>query len=186
MKAFIDGLRSKNAIVLDTETTGIDNRAEVLQIGIVSLDGGEIFSSLVKPARARRWDEAMTVHGISPADVMDAPTIVHLAEQLQQILEGRFVAIYNAKFDMRMLWQSIQANQANSQYHWLHQLDTACVMEAYAAYWGQRDRRYGGYKWQSLTNACRQQGVRVVGAHDALGDARLTAALLQAVAQKLG
>ena len=69
MKAFIEELREENALVLDTETTGLDNRAEILQIGIVSLEGEEIFNSYVKPARAKRWDEAMRVHGIKPADV---------------------------------------------------------------------------------------------------------------------
>ncbi len=172
--------------MLDTETTGLDNRAEVLQIGIVTLDGEEVFNSLVKPSRIRRWDQAMSVHGISPTDVRNAPTIGKLAGQLQEILEGRCLAIYNAKFDMRMLWQSIRAGKANQQYQWLHDLDYACVMEAYAMYWGQRSRRYGGYKWQSLSNACRQQGVRVAGAHDALNDAVMTAALMRAIDNKLG
>lgn len=186
MKAFIEGLRKKNALVLDTETTGLDNRAEVLQIAITSLNGVEIFNSLVKPMRVQRWDEAMRVHGISPNQVKDAPTIGDLAEQLKEIMAGRTVAIYNAKFDMRLLWQSIEAGKAGERFRWLQNLDAVCVMEAYAAYWGERNYRYGGYRWQSLGNACRQQGVRIVGAHDALGDAKMTAALMRAIADKAG
>ena len=86
---------------------------------------------------------------------------------------------------MRMLWQSIDAANADDQYRWLDFLDYECVMEAYAAYWGQRNRRYGGYKWQSLSNACRQQGVKVVDAHSAVGDAKLTAALIRKIEAKL-
>ena len=57
-------------------------------------------------------------------------------------------------------------------------------MKAYAQYYGQRNTRYGGYRWQSLTKACQQQRVRVSNAHDALGDARLTAALIRAIEKK--
>ena len=186
MKAFIDQLRQSNAVILDTETTGLDNKAEILQIGIVSLEGETLFNSYVKPAKARRWDDAMRVHGIAWSDVQDAPTISQFAQKLKTIMNGRAVAIYNADFDTRILRQSIKADNASGQFPWLNNQQWRCVMKAYAAYWGQRDRRYGSYKWQSLSNACRQQGVKVTDAHDALGDARLTAALIRSIEKKLG
>ncbi len=183
MKEFIKKLRGENALVLDTETTGLDNRAEIVQIGIASLEGEELFNSFLKPARARSWSDAQRVHGIAPADVKDAPTIGELAEPLKRIVHGRPLAIYNAKFDMKMLWQSIKAANATAQYQWLYDVNYECVMVEYAAYWGQRGRY--GYKWQRLGNACQQQGVRVVAAHDALGDAKLTAALIRAIEKNL-
>jgi DNA polymerase III epsilon subunit-like protein len=184
MKEFIAELREGDALILDTETSGLNNKAEILQIGIVSLEGEALFNSKVKPAKARRWDEAMRVHGIAWSDVKDAPSIGQLAEQLKKIIYDRLVAIYNADFDTRMLWQSIKADGASSSYQWLHEQDWECVMQAYAEYWGQWNSRYGSYKWQSLTNACRQQGVKIVDAHDALGDARLTAALIRTIEKK--
>lgn len=45
MKAFIKQLRQDNALILDTETTVLDCRAELLQIGIVSLEGEPLFNS---------------------------------------------------------------------------------------------------------------------------------------------
>ena len=185
MKDFIEELRETNAVVLDTETTGLDSNAEILQIGIVSLEGEELFNSLVKPAKARRWDEAMRVHGIAWSDVKDSPTIGQAAEQLKQIMNGRAVAIYNAEFDTRILWQSIKADGAATPYRWMRDQDWECVMEAYAEYWGQWNSRYGSFTWQSLANACRQQGVKVVDAHDALGDAQLTASLIRRIEKKL-
>ena len=184
MKKFIVELRKRNAVVLDTETTGLNNRAEILQIGIVSLEGETLFNSLVKPAKAKRWDEALRVHGIAPPDVQDAPSIGELSQELEKIMSGRTVAIYNADFDTRMLWQSVRANTADKRFRWMGEQNWRCVMKAYAAYWGEPGR-YGSYKWQSLTKACHQQGVKVVDAHDALGDARLTAALIRTVERKL-
>lgn len=183
MKEFIKELRAKNALVLDTETTGLDNRAEILQIGIVSMDGEELFSSLVKPVRAKSWPEAMRVHKIAPAYVQNAPTIGELTGELERVMHGRSTAIYNADFDSRMLWQSVRANGADRSFRWMGDQKWECVMKAYAAYWGQRGRY--GYKWQSLSNACRQQGVKVANAHDALGDAKLTAALIRVIEKKL-
>lgn len=186
MRRLIEALRNGNGVVLDTETTGVDGRAEVLQIGIVSLEGEELYYSLVRPVRARRWDEAMRIHGISPADVRGAPTIGQLAESLKRIMHGRPVAVYNADFDSRMLWQSISADRADDHFVWLRDQQWACVMKAYARFWGQRERRYGNYRWQKLSAACRQQGVHIVDAHDALGDALLTAAVIRAVEQRIG
>ncbi len=45
MKAFIKQLRQDNALILDTETTVLGCRAELLQIGIVSLEGEPLFNS---------------------------------------------------------------------------------------------------------------------------------------------
>jgi DNA polymerase-3 subunit epsilon len=185
MKEFIEELRETNALVLDTETTGLDSNAEILQIGIVSIEGETLFNSFVKPARARRWNDAMRVHGIGWSDVKEAPSIGQQAEVLKKIMAGRPIAIYNADFDTRILRQSIKADKASSSYQWLHNQDWECVMQAYAEYWGQWNSRYGSYKWQSLIDACRQQGVKVVNAHNALGDARLTAALLRSIEKKL-
>jgi len=55
-------------------------------------------------------------------------------------------------------------------------------MRQYAGFYGQPGSR--GYRWQSLSKACTQQKIPVVAAHDALGDCRLTLALLQAMAKE--
>ena len=185
MKAFIERLRKHDALILDTETTGLGQRAEILQIGMVTLDGEALFHSYVRPVKVKRWDEARRVHGISWSDVQDAPTMGELGQALEPLMQGRLTAVYNADFDKRMLWQSVRADSADGRFVWLRQQEWQCVMKAYAAYWGQRSR-YGGFRWQSLSNACRQQGVRVAGAHDALADAKLTAALIRSIENKVG
>lgn len=185
MKNLIRSLRKSNALILDTETTGLDGRAEILQIGIVNLEGDELLNTFVRPAKARRWPEAQRIHGLSWTDVKDAPTISELAPQLQDLLQDNLVAIYNADYDTRILRQSVKAANAQQQFHWLETANWPCVMKAYAQFYGQRNTRYGGFRWQKLENACRQQRVRVNNAHDALADAQMTAALIRAIEQKL-
>jgi DNA polymerase-3 subunit epsilon len=58
-----------------------------------------------------------------------------------------------------------------------------CAMEAYAEFWGEWNDYHGNYRWQKLATACRQQGIGVVNAHDAMGDARMTLALLAKLAE---
>ncbi len=185
MKTFIQKLRRSNALILDTETTGMDNQAEILQIAIVNLDGEELLNSLVRPSKARRWPDAQRVHGLSWPDVKNAPGINELAPQLQDLLENSLVAIYNADYDTRVLRQSIKAAQAQNRFRWLKTGNWPCVMKAYAQYYGERNYRYGGYRWQKLEKACRQQKVRVANTHDALADAQMTAALIRAIEKNL-
>jgi DNA polymerase III epsilon subunit-like protein len=90
----------------------------------------------------------MSVHGISWEDVKEAPAIDQLANTLKHILDGRLVAIYNADFDTRLLRQSIRIAGATEAYEWFLDQDWEWerVMKVYAEFWGERNRRYGGYR----------------------------------------
>ena len=56
-------------------------------------------------------------------------------------------------------------------------------MKAYAQFHGQFDLKRRTYSYQKLGEACRQQKIPVVQAHDALSDARMTLALLRKMAE---
>ena len=90
--------------VLDTETTGLDPLLdEILEIAIVDENGDVLLNSLVRPTRNTSWPEAQRIHGISPADVANAPTLEELAQQIHDSVEKRKVVIYNAEFDAEFL-----------------------------------------------------------------------------------
>lgn len=96
----------KNKIVfLDTETTGLDDDAQVVEIAIVNADGAVIFESYVKPTVSVN-PEAQAVHGIGPEKLASAPTWPEIAEQVRAALEGKTVVIFNADFDTRILLQT--------------------------------------------------------------------------------
>lgn len=60
---------------LDTETIGLAaGFDEILQIGLVDEAGNVLLDTLVRPTRRTEWPEAEKIHGITPADVADAPT----------------------------------------------------------------------------------------------------------------
>lgn len=169
-------------VVLDTETTGLGNVDEILQIAVVDSDGRVLLNSLVRPCVAERWPEATRVHGITPEMVAESPPFSDIVEELRDALAGRVVCIYNADYDVRMLKQSARA--AGVDANWIGDLKTVDIMEPYAEYWGDWHEYYGNYRWQPLTKACRQQRVEISDAHSALGDCLMTLELLRAVSTK--
>lgn len=169
-------LLAQKPLYLDTETTGLDDRAEIVEIAILDHDGTPLFESLVKPRYPIPADAAR-IHGISNAAVASAPTWGDLWPQIEPILQGRMVGIYNADFDLRMLAQSHRF----AQLLWAREaLTSFCIMQLYARYYGERG--YGGFRWQSLEKASRQCQLNLPNSHRAADDARLARAVLQYVA----
>ncbi|MEZ4638489.1 MAG: 3'-5' exonuclease [Caldilineaceae bacterium] len=169
-------LLTQKPIYLDTETTGLDDRAEIIEIAILDHDGAPLFESLVKPRYPIPADAAR-IHGISNATVTDAPAWPDLWPQIEMILRERTVGIYNADFDLRMLAQSHRFARLD----WRHDALTAfCIMQIYARFYGERG--YGGFRWQSLEKAGRQCRLDLPNSHRAADDARLARAVLLHVA----
>lgn len=167
----VAGILSAHPVFLDTETTGLDDRAEVVEVAVVDLAGQVLLDSLVKPTRPIPI-AATAVHGIGPMDVADAPTLTELWPKLAAAIEGHVVVIYNAAYDIRALHQSARACSIGllpwTSPHF-------CMMTAYAEYWGDWSEYHGNYKWQSLGAAAAQQRLVVPeGLHRAAADAELT------------
>ena len=74
-------------VLLDTETTGLYRNDVILQIGIINLDGNELINSLVKPTKIKRISpDATAIHGISMADLVEAPTFAELVPQIEEVI----------------------------------------------------------------------------------------------------
>ncbi len=184
MKQFCQDLLKygDKAVILDTETTGLGDGAEILQIGVLSLAGDVLLDTLVRPSHVQSWPEAQAVHGITPEMVKSANTIDKLHLILESALKDKEIVVYNADYDRRLVWQSIEAADASRRFNWLYYCPWIDVMEPYAEFYGQWHDYFQSYTWQSLTNACHQQNIIVEDAHAAIGDCRMTLALIQKIA----
>lgn len=73
-------------LIVDTETTGLGDDAEIVEIAVVDSQGSIVFDSLVKPRRPIPR-EASDIHGITNAAVEDAPGFAQLwAAELKGVL----------------------------------------------------------------------------------------------------
>ncbi|ELJ4169144.1 3'-5' exonuclease [Salmonella enterica] len=167
---------SQDPVFLDTETTGLDDTAQALEIGLVNARGETIFETRLKPTVSID-PAAAAVHGISDDDLVRAPSWPDIAQQLQHHIGRRPLVIFNAEFDTRILKQTAAAH--NDPASWLDSLTVYCAMRLAAGYYGPTNR----YGTISLATAASQAGLNWSGqAHSAVADAVMTARVVNDVA----
>ena len=170
-----------NCQILDTETTGLDDKAEIVEISIIDQLGNVVFDSLVKPQQPIPA-EATAIHGITNDMVATAPSWADIHDELCRLISSKPLVIYNADYDMRLMAQTaalygLKPVTADAGVH--------CAMLAYAEFYGDWNDYKGSYRWQRLTNAAKQQGVVIDGvAHRALADVKMTLGVVKAMAQQ--
>ncbi|HBC3895840.1 TPA: 3'-5' exonuclease [Vibrio parahaemolyticus] len=186
-------LNLSDAVILDTETTGLDSNAEIVEFTAICAETGKVIvNELVKPTCSIPVD-ATAIHGITNEDVKNASDFhMVFSTRFLPLLNGRSIIIYNSDFDTRLIIQSLQkhcndAYVASVQEMLLKFCVPQCAMLWYAEFYGDWNDYHENYKWQSLTNACFQQNVDVsdLAAHRALADCEMTRRLIHAVNAKL-
>jgi DNA polymerase III epsilon subunit-like protein len=169
-------LDNDNTLILDTETTGLDENDEIIQVAIIDIDGCVLFDSFLKPMKPVH-PKARMVHKITDDDLERASTFSEVYDTIAQHLTHRQIVAYNVDFDRRMLKQTCQKYgfAEFSVEGW------DCVMVKYGYFWGAQDGQKA-YKPQSLTTACAQQEISILNAHHAMDDCLLTLKLIRAIA----
>ena len=166
-------------LILDTETTGLGADAEIVEIGIVNEWGGIVFESLIK-SKAAIPEAATAIHGISNADVADAPTWADVHDRVANIIRARTVAIYNAAYDVRLVQQT-----AGLYHRLVPEYTPWCAMLEYAKWWAEWDDARASWKWQRLMTAAAQMDIGFPDrgrAHRAVYDCLLTLGVMRAMA----
>jgi DNA polymerase-3 subunit epsilon len=177
MRELNEAVRRGNFVVLDTETSGLEKPAEIIQVAIVDFAGHTILNTLVDPKGDISAD-AHRVHGITKVHTSGAPTWVEVKSQVQDIIRGHDVVVYNAVFDRKLMhWSDEEWGLPQTDY--VEHSSWFCAMLAYAEFWAERHSYYGSYVWQKLQNACEQQGIMASNQHSAIGDAFATWFLVQ-------
>ncbi|NPV76865.1 MAG: 3'-5' exonuclease [Anaerolineae bacterium] len=165
-------------VYLDTETTGLSNSAEIVEIGIVDHDGTVLFETLVRPARPIP-PEAIAIHNIDNEMVKGSRAWPTIWPVVRELVLNRIIATYNADYDLRILQNSL------TQYGlaWKENLKMFCIMKLYAQFRSEWDPRRGAYRYFSLEEAGRSSGLSLPNAHRAIADTLLARDLLLYIAQ---
>jgi DNA polymerase III epsilon subunit-like protein len=168
-------------VVLDTETTGLSDADEIIELAIVSASGTVLFSSLIQPQDQERRELATHIHGITPDMLATAPTFPDVWPTIKAILRRyRQVLVYNSAFDRHLL--TVTARRYGYK---VPKVSWECLMEAYAVYHGAWHDYFHSYTWQKLEVACDHLGVEVSAeTHRAVGDALRALGVLRALAEQ--
>jgi DNA polymerase-3 subunit epsilon len=153
-----------NYVILDTETTGL-YKAEVVQIGVINIKGEILLSSLIKPTISIP-SEASNIHGIIDDRVTNAPNFPEIYFKIVEVLKDKIVLIYNAEFDTRIISYCCQLHNLKEL-----NIESDCIMEWYAQYYGDWSDYYNSYKSQPLQ-----------GNHSAIGDCLAALKLIKEMA----
>lgn len=163
-------------VFLDTETTGLSPHYgdRVVEIGLARFRGDvmeNLYDSLVNPERPIPLG-AVRVHGITDADVRDAPRFAEIAAQVYAELDDAVIVAHNARFDLEFLahefWRARYACPNNLV------LDTLTFL-----------RRYFHLPSNSLPRAAQALGIQTARAHRALADVLTTREIFQIILSEL-
>lgn len=161
---------SRNFFVVDFETTDLSRRwgsAASVAIGLV-VDGKLIDSAytLVRP-KHRMTEGARVVNGLSDAELENAPDGRSILESLSSVLTLLPLVSYNT-FDLEILQDFACSENVDLSSLKLH-------MDAMRL---ATNVLNPGGKWLKLSEACEELGMGHTNAHNALGDVKATAQLM--------
>jgi len=157
-------------IILDTETTGLDENAEVIQIGVTDGAGNVLMDNVqCKPLRPIPA-EATAIHHITNEMVQTAAPFQAAWDTLTRIADGKIVVVFNAAYDRRLLIQSASRLLMPEP---LLPVRWECAMLKHAEWVGEWNDYRGSFRWQKL------QG----GDHSALGDCMATLETIRKMAE---
>jgi len=171
------GWLESDPLILDTETTGLGDDAEVIEISVIDARGQVLLNTLVRPSGPIPA-EASAIHGITDADVTTAPSWPQIHQHLAELVAGRLVIAYGSDFDMRLIEQTATRYGLEWQ-----RPTTGCAMQIYAQYNGEWSDQRKTWRWLKLGVAAEACGIDAGGAHRALADCRMALAVIRATAR---
>lgn len=163
----------RNPVFLDSETTGLSDSDQVIEVAVLDTDGSPLLVSLVKPTIPVS-PGARSVHGIEDDELANAPGFNEVLPELERMLNGRVVVVYNLEYDWQILTASACAHDLDLS--GVQPTERICAMKLYAQFWGEWDSYHDSYRWQRLGEAAAQQGVSLpegMALHTARADAEL-------------
>lgn len=172
IKLFKDLLDKKDKyIILDAETTGLNEYDQVIELSIIDLDGNVLFNSLFNPTIEVSKD-AENINGLNKKFLSKEPKWNEKWEEIKSILKDRISLIYNSSFDYRLIKQT--CNSFNVEFL---DFDVKCIMRLYSEY-------IGSERWVSLEKAYQYEVGDIVQGHRSLADCRMCLEIIKAIAER--
>ena len=172
-------LLSLDAVVIDTETTGLDPRkARAIELAAVRLSAGKLidggsFRQLLRPAGESIPAETTRIHGIDDAMVAKSPPFAEVWPGFNAFVGQAVVIGHAIGFDLAVLKR--ECDLAGLPWKRPRTLDTRLLAQIAAP-------ELAGYTLEMLA---AWLGIDAADRHSALGDATMTARVFLALVPKL-
>ena len=101
-------------VVIDTETTGLGQDDEVVELSVLDSNANELYHSFFKPEKEMHWS-ATKVSGIEDQHLQGSPTFSSEWDKIVAAVDGRRVAGHNIGFDRRMIQQTLEKQGMDGQ-----------------------------------------------------------------------
>ena len=180
-RAWTDLLARRDVLILDVETTGLGDSAEVVEIALLDTAGRVVYDAPIMP-QGRISKGASDIHGLTRKRLKELgvrPWPEHQTAIAEALGGASVVLAYNLDFDARMVNQTIERYGIPFD---PGGRDGRCLMLDYAAWRGEpHEWRAGEYRWHKLQDAYRRECKRIGQQHRALADCRMALELMQAV-----
>ncbi len=173
-------------IAMDFETTGLDSdKDEIITIGTVPFTLNRIYLN-----RAKHWtvrprqkleENSVVIHGITHSDIMDAPDLSDIIEDVLKELSGKIMVVHYKTIEREFLDQALKRRIGEGiEFPVLDTMEIESMIQkkAVSGLWN----RLKGKKAESvrLGQSRLRYGLPAYTPHHALTDAIATAELLQA------
>ena len=99
-------LNYSDYLIIDTETTGLQEDDEVVELAILDLYGNELYHSLYEPHKEVFWAAAKKT-GLTKRKLLGYPKFVDEWNKVVEIVSGKNLIAHNAEFDCRLIMQTL-------------------------------------------------------------------------------
>lgn len=154
-------------VILDTETTGLEDSDEIIEICITDMKGSVLFNSLIKPTKKLLKPEIIEKTSIDMDMLKDQPTWPEVWPTIKPLITERQIVAYNAAFDYRLIEQTCEIYDIDHTITYPKQ----CAMLVFAQYKNVWNSWHGEYKWHKLPR----------GKHRAHGDCKALLKLINKI-----
>jgi len=166
-------------IILDTKTTGLspsngDRIVELSAVEVCDREMGRTFHTFINPGSPIP-DAVVRIHGITDAQVSDAPAFAEIASGFLDFIEGGTLVIHNAPFDLRFIVNELALAQ-------LPAIDDMPVIDSLT----MARKQFPGQR-NSIESLCGRLGIDCKGreSSDGLQDAALLADVFLAMTKSM-
>ena len=100
-------LNSSEYVILDTETTGVEDDDEIIQLTCLDIAGNVLYDGYFSPLKTSHW-RAAKKHKLSKYFLAKQPKWEDEWPKIASLLQGKTILVHNSDFDQRLIQQTCQ------------------------------------------------------------------------------